>query len=218
MKDLFNQIIEPLRFFDGHQEWLYENLAVTHFQNGDPIHISQSPGEWVDCHNKKMPSCCACNFNENFKYMFGYIYNIHAIIDARGLFSRYYKLPEADDWKNLIDFFNEDPGVWNEREGSFDKAINNKIHAFIPRFGDCFSNGQGEMNLNRCETQKTEKFDPNTNENIIFGDYYYSTFWNKNLLLTSIGLTGASVNIGGRLGTEPDLSGYVRLIKKNKSE
>jgi len=83
----------------GTQEWMMENLKVTHFNNGDEIPHITSNSEWTN-----LSSGAFCYFNNDTTYIdtFGNLYNWHALNDSRGLAPAGWHIPTDVDWGILI--------------------------------------------------------------------------------------------------------------------
>ena len=68
----------------GNQEWMAENLKVTHYQNGDGIgSISWYGWDW------------------NLVETYGYLYNWYAVDDGRGICSEGWHVPSDEEWMEL---------------------------------------------------------------------------------------------------------------------
>ena len=82
----------------GNQEWMIENLKVTHYRNGDPIpHITHN-NTWAGlstgayCYNNNNPA------NGN---TYGALYNWYAVDDARGLAPAGWHVPTDEEIMEL---------------------------------------------------------------------------------------------------------------------
>jgi len=66
----------------GDQEWMAENLKVTHYRNGDPIPNVTSNSTWVG-----LSSGAYCYYNNSSANgdTYGVLYNWYAVDDSRGL-------------------------------------------------------------------------------------------------------------------------------------
>ena len=82
----------------GDQEWMAENLKVTHYRNGDPIlHITDCD-EWID--ENSGAYCVYLNY-PSYADTYGNLYNWHAVDEERGLAPEGWHVPTDDDWKEL---------------------------------------------------------------------------------------------------------------------
>jgi uncharacterized protein (TIGR02145 family) len=85
----------------GKQEWMAENLNVSHYRNGDEIPQVQDKEEW-----DKLTTGAWCyyeNFTENGT-IYGKIYNWYAVNDSRGLAPEGCHIPTDEEWTKLTDF------------------------------------------------------------------------------------------------------------------
>jgi len=82
----------------GNQEWMSENLNVTHYRNGDPIPQVQDPEEWMSVTTGAW--CYYGNSEENGK-TYGKLYNWYAVNDPRGLAPEGWHIPTEKEWKQL---------------------------------------------------------------------------------------------------------------------
>lgn len=85
----------------GEQEWMSENLNVTHFRNGDEIPQAKTAEEWKKAGQEGRPSWCYTNFDESNGMQYGILYNFYSISDSRGLAPEGWKIPKEDDWITL---------------------------------------------------------------------------------------------------------------------
>ena len=82
----------------GSQEWLIENLNVTHFRNGDPIPEIQDSILWA---NQNVGAMCYFNNNTTNAAIYGGIYNWFSVNDSRGLAPTGWHIPTDIEWKIL---------------------------------------------------------------------------------------------------------------------
>ncbi len=80
----------------GEQEWMAENLKTFRFQNGDSIPVGNDGSIWRSFENKYSPGVRALGWHT--------YYNHSAVIDERGLCPVGWKVPDNDDWQQLVDF------------------------------------------------------------------------------------------------------------------
>jgi len=97
----------------GNQNWTDQNLAVTSYNNGDPIQLAKNDKEWADFNKKK--EGCYCFFNNDEKNVSkGLYYNGYAIIDSRGLAPNGLVIPSSNDFEELIEYVeSQDGGLLN---------------------------------------------------------------------------------------------------------
>lgn len=84
----------------GAQVWMAENLKVTHYRDGSPIHNVQGEEEWGLLHEGAY-----CLFPEDpsgYKETYGCLYNFYAVEDRRGLAPEGWHVPTASEWRELI--------------------------------------------------------------------------------------------------------------------
>lgn len=86
----------------GEQEWMAENLNVSHFRNGDEIPQAKTTEEWKKAGEEGKPAWCYYGYNSENGIKHGKLYNIHAINDVRGLAPEGWKLSSSSDWQNLL--------------------------------------------------------------------------------------------------------------------
>jgi uncharacterized protein (TIGR02145 family) len=68
----------------GKQEWMAENLNVSHFRNGDPIPEIRDSFEWYEAGDKGLPSWCYYNNDPGSGRIYHKLYNWFTINDWRG--------------------------------------------------------------------------------------------------------------------------------------
>ena len=78
--------------------WAKENLRVTSFRNGDAIQEAKTDKEWKEAHKKKKPAFCYFR-NDTSKDV---LYNWWAIEDERGLAPEGWKVPDENDFYELV--------------------------------------------------------------------------------------------------------------------
>ncbi len=89
----------------GNQTWMMENLKVTRYRNGDPIPNVKSNIEW-----NKTNSGAYCNYDNDKKLAttYGRLYNWYCINDKRGLAPFGWRIPDDNDWQELVDYLGGD--------------------------------------------------------------------------------------------------------------
>jgi uncharacterized protein (TIGR02145 family) len=97
----------------GYQIWMAESLKVDHYRNGDLIPDFLDKNEWAETSEG---SCCYyndVNTDDLTGQSYGRLYNMHAIIDKRGLAPKGWHVPTKYDWEELIDYL----GGWKVAGG-----------------------------------------------------------------------------------------------------
>ena len=80
---------------DGSQ-WTVDFLMVTTFNNGDAITLANEPSEWA---NNENPA-----YSDNVPGFYqGYVYNLWAVEDERGLAPEGWHIANEDDWASIVD-------------------------------------------------------------------------------------------------------------------
>ena len=85
----------------GKQEWMAENLNVSHYKNGDPIPQVEDKEEWT---NLKTGAWCYYENSSKHGIIYGKLYNWYAINDSRGLSPEGWNIPSNVDWQQMIDY------------------------------------------------------------------------------------------------------------------
>ena len=97
-----NNLIAELKI--GKQIWMLKNLNIDRFRNGDLIMEAKSDEEWENADSKKLPAWCFFKNDSNTANLFGRIYNIHAVLDKRGLAPNGWLIPGDEEWEELNNF------------------------------------------------------------------------------------------------------------------
>jgi len=82
----------------GTQEWMAENLKVTHYRNGDPIPNITDKTEWQ---NLSSGAYCSYNNDANYVATYGRLYNWYAVDDGRDIAPAGWHIPTDEEWKQL---------------------------------------------------------------------------------------------------------------------
>ncbi|MDP8267911.1 MAG: fibrobacter succinogenes major paralogous domain-containing protein [Candidatus Tenebribacter davisii] len=82
----------------GNQEWMSENLKVTHYRNGDPIPHLTDNTDWISTNDGAY--CVYDNITSNSN-TYGYLYNWFAI-DTDNLAPEGWHIPSEEEWLELI--------------------------------------------------------------------------------------------------------------------
>jgi uncharacterized protein (TIGR02145 family) len=88
----------------GKQIWMSENLNVVTFRNGDKIPEAKSDKEWAEAGKNKKPAMCYMDNDKNNGKKYGILYNWYAVNDPRGLAPEGWRIPNEDEWEQLIVF------------------------------------------------------------------------------------------------------------------
>ncbi len=104
----------------GTQEWMAENLKVSHYRNGDLISIVTNDAIWSN-----LSSGAACWYNNDsatYQCPYGKLYNWYAVADVRQLCPTGWHAPDETEWSNLINYL--DP---NSNGGSNVNIVGGKM-------------------------------------------------------------------------------------------
>lgn len=88
----------------GKQEWMAENLCVSHFSNGDLIKFIDNDDDWQLAGQQGVPAWSFYKDDPASEKKFGKLYNWHAVNDRRGLAPEGWQIPSDDDWIVMISF------------------------------------------------------------------------------------------------------------------
>ena len=102
----------------GSQEWIAENLNVSHFRNGDPIPEAKTDEEWERAGEEARPACCYYENNAGNGKTYGKLYNWFAVNDPRGLTPEGWHVPSDDEWTKLTDYLGGDAGGKLKEKGA----------------------------------------------------------------------------------------------------
>lgn len=85
----------------GNQEWMAENLNVSHFRNGESIPQVKDDDDWAF-----LSAGAWCNYENDTKYgkTYGKLYNWYAVNDPRGLAPEGWHIPSEAEWKELYEY------------------------------------------------------------------------------------------------------------------
>jgi uncharacterized protein (TIGR02145 family) len=83
----------------GTQDWLVENLKVTHYRNGDPI-----PNVTLDTEWELLSDGAYCNYDNSLANgtVYGRLYNWYAATDSRNIAPEGWHVPSDDEWDILV--------------------------------------------------------------------------------------------------------------------
>lgn len=85
----------------GDQEWLAENLRVTHYRNGDSIPNVINDKDWNELYTGAR---CAYENAESYADTYGYLYNWYAVYDSRNIAPAGWHVPTDKEWQTLVDY------------------------------------------------------------------------------------------------------------------
>ncbi len=94
----------------GAQRWMGENLKVTRFRDGTPIKHIIEQSEWDATEIGEVPGYCYYDNNPDNGKKYGALYNWYAVVPGK-ICPEGWHVPTVDDFKKLILFLGEDPGV-----------------------------------------------------------------------------------------------------------
>jgi len=115
----------------GKQEWMASNLEVNTFSNGDNIAEIESDEDWVRLSDDGIPVCCNPENDFENGFMYGKLYNWHAVSDQRGLAPEGFHIPIDEEWTELTKFLGQNVAVklmstnyWFEENGTNESGFN----------------------------------------------------------------------------------------------
>ena len=91
----------------GNQEWMAENLKVTHYRNGDAIPTGLSSSSWA---NTTSGAYAVYNDNESYADTYGYLYNWYTVDDSRGIAPEGWHIASDEEWTELTDYLGSNAG------------------------------------------------------------------------------------------------------------
>lgn len=99
VKDVDGNVYKTIKI--GSQEWMVENLKVTHYRNGDPIPNITDNKEWIN-----LSTGAYCNFNNDVGNVaiYGRLYKGYAINDIRGIAPEGWHVPTDVEWQTLMNY------------------------------------------------------------------------------------------------------------------
>jgi len=115
----------------GTQEWMTENLRVSHFQGGSPIPEISDSATWMTY------PAAYCYYNNDVANdsIYGKLYNYNAIDDSRKLAPVGWHIPTLSDWLTLLDYL----GGKEQAGGKMKEA--GTQHWFDPNIVTTYSSG-----------------------------------------------------------------------------
>jgi uncharacterized protein (TIGR02145 family) len=91
----------------GTQEWMDENLKVTHYRNGEPIQKVTDGTQWSDLTTGAY--CWYDNDEPTYGETYGALYNWFTVDDSRNLCPTGWHVPSDGEWTTLSDYLG---GTW----------------------------------------------------------------------------------------------------------
>lgn len=88
----------------GNQEWMAENLKVTHYRNGDAIPNLTDGNDWNDAGDNNIGAYCSYENNQTNATTYGYLYNWYAATDSRNIAPDGWHVPTKAEWEQLESF------------------------------------------------------------------------------------------------------------------
>ncbi len=95
------------------QEWMAENLKVTHYQNGDPIPTGFTNSEWINLNNPATGAYAVYPWDNDDESLatcggdcaevYGNLYNWYAVDDTRDICPEGWHVPTDAEWTELTD-------------------------------------------------------------------------------------------------------------------
>jgi len=85
----------------GTQEWMAENLNVTHYRNGDAIPNVTDNTAWSGL---STGAFCDYNNDVNIVATYGRLYNWYAVADSRNIVPTGWHVPTDAEWQTLVDY------------------------------------------------------------------------------------------------------------------
>ncbi len=86
----------------GNQEWMAENLRVTHYRNGNPIPNITNSTDWYSLITGAR--CFYSNDSATNNPKYGGLYNWYAVNDSRNLCPVGWHMPSDDEWTTLTTY------------------------------------------------------------------------------------------------------------------
>jgi uncharacterized protein (TIGR02145 family) len=89
----------------GTQEWMAENLKVTHYRNGDVIPNVTDGTAWTG-----LTTGAYCEYNNDVSNVatYGRLYNWYAVVDSRNMAPVGWHVPTDAEWQTLVDYLGGD--------------------------------------------------------------------------------------------------------------
>lgn len=105
----------------GNQEWMAENLRVTHYSNGDSINFKKSENKNESIYKNLTTGVYDWYQDTLFNHIeYGALYNFYVVDDSRNVCPLGWHVPSINDWKILLRFLSE--SGYSDNEGAYLKA------------------------------------------------------------------------------------------------
>ena len=157
----------------GKQIWMTENLKVTNYNNGEPLHHFKKSQDWYP---DSIGSYSNYNNSENYGEICGRLYNWVTICQPFsrsrefGICPEGWHIPTREDWTELLDYFygigktiglnDLPPGIINNRDDLWEQKDQSLFTVFPSGFRNC----QGEfLGINDVAFLWTSTDSDNTN-------------------------------------------------------
>ena len=89
----------------GNQEWMSENLKVTHYNNGDAIqYVQQESSEPNVWENLSTGAYAIYNDDLSHQETYGNLYNWYTVDDSRGVCPEGWHVPSDNEFTVLTDY------------------------------------------------------------------------------------------------------------------
>ncbi|NQU67469.1 MAG: fibrobacter succinogenes major paralogous domain-containing protein [Candidatus Marinimicrobia bacterium] len=88
----------------GDQEWMAENLKVTHYRNGDEIPTGYSDEEWSQLDDTETGVFAIYDDDPANEDTYGNLYNWFAVDDTRDICPEGWHVPTDAEWTELTDY------------------------------------------------------------------------------------------------------------------
>ena len=86
----------------GTQEWMAENLKVSHYRNGNPIPLITNSSIWAQLNTGA--TCWYNNDSVTYNCPYGKLYNWYAVADQRNVCPTGWHVPSDAEWTTLTTF------------------------------------------------------------------------------------------------------------------
>lgn len=100
----------------GSQVWMVENLKTTKYRNGDSIPNIADSFEWS---SQTTGAQCIYSNNADLGFLYGRLYNFHAVKDPRNIAPKGWHIPTDAEWIKLENYAANHFGI----SGSVGKAL-----------------------------------------------------------------------------------------------
>jgi uncharacterized protein (TIGR02145 family) len=100
----------------GTQEWMAENLKVSHYRNGDLIPVVLNNSTWISLNTGA--TCWYYNDSASYNCPYGKLYNWFATVDARDLCPTGWHMPDDTTWSTLTTFLGGEPVAGGKMKSS----------------------------------------------------------------------------------------------------